>query len=271
MSKSHLRLGVVALLVFSLTVVLSTPAVAAIVTLGFVNISNNDPGDVTTGIDQLFVDVDDLGAPGGSFVLFTFRNEGPLASSITAVYFDDGVLDSLFGLIDADEGTGGDAGVDFTAPITPNEDLPSGNDAVPPFVTTTGFSADADSPPPANGVNPGESLGVIFELEANKFFADVLDDLQNPEVGPALRIGIHVQAFEGGGSESFINTPPDPPGGGGLIAEPASIAIWSLLGLGALAMSWHRRRPRGAASPIGRPRRPWSPQARKAILKTIGR
>ncbi len=264
MSRSHLRLGVVALLVLGLTVVLSTPAVAAIVTLGFVNISNNDIADAAIGEAQLFVDVDDLGNPAGTSVLFTFRNEGPLASSITDVYFDDGNTLVLLGppvLIDADDGVGGDAGVDFSLLADPSN-LPSANDAVPDFVTTTGFSADSDSPNvPANGVNPFESLGVEFDILSSFDVSDVLTDLGNGD----LRIGIHVQAFAGDGSESFINTPPGPPGGGGgEIAEPASIAIWSLLGLGGLAMTWHRRRSRGAG-------RPWSPQARKAILKTIGR
>ena len=91
-------------------------------------------------------------------------------------------------------------------PATPGE-LPGANLANPPFVTSAGFSADADSPPSHNGVNPGESLGISFELLTGKAFADVISELNHG----TLRVGIHVQAFDGGGSESFVNTPvPEP-------------------------------------------------------------
>jgi hypothetical protein len=38
-------------------------------------------------------------------------NSGPLASSITDVYFDDGALLRIAGLIDADDGVGGMLGL----------------------------------------------------------------------------------------------------------------------------------------------------------------
>ena len=108
-------------------------------------------------------------------------------------------------------------------------DLPGGNNASPPFSVTAGFSADSDSPVQPNGVNPGESLGIRFSLQPGETFADVLTALGNGD----LRVGIHVQAFASGSSESFVNTPPLP--------EPGSVALFgvaaALTGLG----SWRRR------------------------------
>ena len=61
-------------------------------------------------------------------------------------------------------------------------------------------------------------------------FADVANDLSSG----ALRIGIHVQGFDGGGSESYIN--------GDLIPEPASVLVWGLLATAFAAAAWRRRR-----------------------------
>ena len=83
----------------------------AVTILSFVNISANSVGDAAIGEAQLSVAISDAG---GGLVLFHFMNSGPAASSITDVYFDDGSLLAIAGLIDADDGVGGDPGVDFT-------------------------------------------------------------------------------------------------------------------------------------------------------------
>ncbi|MCH7702620.1 MAG: hypothetical protein IID37_13130 [Planctomycetes bacterium] len=197
--------------------------VRADLTFGFDNITNNDAGDAVIGEAQLFVTVSDFGA---GQVLFSFTNIGPDASSITDVYFDDGTLLGIAFLIDADD-NGGDLGVDFTQDGSP-PDLPGGNNLLPPFEVTAGFLADADSPPSSNGVNPGESLGIVFDLMGGGTLADVISELNSAE----LRIGIHVQGFAGGGSESFVN-PPVP------IPAPGAVAL-AALGLGAVA--WIKRR-----------------------------
>ena len=177
--------------------VFSMPAHAN-VTYPFYCITNNSLIDAAIGEAQMFVDVSD---PGGGQVLFTFRNEGPEASSITDVYFDDGTLLGIYSIIN----TAGD--VEFSQGASPHE-LPSGGNLSPPFVTTVGFLADSDPPVQPLGVNPGESLGIIFDLDTGYTYSDVLYALSIPEdVDDGLRIGIRVQGFDSGGSESFVNIP----------------------------------------------------------------
>jgi beta-lactam-binding protein with PASTA domain len=155
------------------------------------------------GEAQLLVDIAPYDA---GRVLFTFRNTGPEVCAITDAYFDDGSLLRIASIIDADDGAGGDAGVDFTELANP-DDLPAGTYLTPPFFTTEGFSADSDPPAAQNGVDPNESLGIVFELFAGTDYDSVLNDLVSGE----LRIGIKVQSFEVGSSESFVNADMPPP------------------------------------------------------------
>ena len=170
-------------------------------TLGFGCVTDNLASDCAVGEAQLTVDVSD---PGGGQVLFTFHNSGPGAASITDVYFDDGSLLAIASIVDAPPQV-------VFSPFASPGNLPGGSDASPPFVST--FSADSDPPVSGSGVNPGESLGILFDLQGGQAFADVLDDLADG----TLRIGIHVQSFATGGSESFVNVPePNVLGLGGL-------------------------------------------------------
>ncbi len=193
------------------------------VTLGFDSISNNLAANAAIGEAQLFVDVTD---PGNDQVLFTFSNIGLSNSSITDIYFDDG---SLLGIASIDNS---DPGVSFMQPASPGN-LPSANNASPPFVTSAGFSADSDPPAQPNGVNPGESLGITFDLVGGGTFAGVMSELTDG----TLRVGIHVQGFDLGGTEEF-------PGGsesfvGTSIPEPHAAVLFVV---GALVVGTATRR-----------------------------
>jgi len=73
--------------------------------------------------------------------------------------FDDGSLVGIFSIDNSDPG------VAFSDPAVPGN-LPGANNASPAFVATTGFSADSDPPVQPNGVNPGETLGILFACKA---------------------------------------------------------------------------------------------------------
>jgi hypothetical protein len=196
---------------------LAAAAPAGAVTLGFGCITNSIAGDCAIGSAQMTVDVAD---PGGSQIAFTFKNTGAAASSITDVYWDDGTLLGIASITNM-------LGVSFASPATPGN-LPGANNASPAFDTTAGFAADSSPPAQPNGVNPGEQLIVTFNLQAGKTFADALGDLADGD----LRIGIHVQGYATGGSESFVNNP---------VPEPGTLG---LLSVGLLALAPRRERGR---------------------------
>lgn len=191
------------------------------VTYGFGCISANVAAACNVGQAQLLVDVTDDGsgfigltlAPNQA--LFVFRNVGPANSSITDIYFDDGTLLGVASLRNT-------AGlVEFSLGASP-PNLPGGNNVG--FNATAGFSVDSDPPTQPMGVNPGERLGVVFNLINGTTYNDLLTAING---GSALKIGLHAQGFEGGQSASFVNAPTPVP-------LPASAGLL-LIGLAALA------------------------------------
>jgi hypothetical protein len=190
---------------------LVSPA-AAIETYSFDCITSNDPTGASgaAGERALFVDVSPTGDD--SQVLFTFRNEGttgPYDSFyIDGVYFYDGVLLKISSLIDADDGSDGDPNVDFSGGTNPDH-LPGFD--LDTYKLVTGYTLDvndaADSDPSrtVGGVQPGEWLGVVFELRGNAVYADVINGLNDG----TILIGLKVQGF-GPYSEGFVNGEPLP-------------------------------------------------------------
>lgn len=185
----------------------------------FVNITNNNSESAAIGEAQLSVELIDLG---GS-TQFVFSNSGPEASSIADIYFDDGI-NSIFGspitLADIDNSV---AGVSFAPGATPGN-LPGGNTVS--FSTTSGLSADSDSPVQPNGVNPGETVGITLDFADDADFDDLLDEMENGD----LRIGLHVQGFDNGFSEGFINN-----GGTPVVPAPGSLLL-AAIGVGSVRL-----------------------------------
>jgi hypothetical protein len=206
----------------------AAPAYAAPAVLNFYGITSNDPtgNAVADGVANLRAEVSDIG---GDSVRFKFTNNSNY-SSLTDVYFADGALLGISGISSS-------SGVSYTGGSAAPPDLPGGNSVSPAFQTTVGFLADADSPPPKNGVQTGEWLVIDFLLKSGKTFADVLAALALPgsiptDATPWLRVGLHVQSFTGGFSESFINSP---------IPEPETYAML-LAGLGLVGFAARRRK-----------------------------
>jgi len=196
--------------------VASTSAHAA--SLSFGCITGNRAVDCAIGVAQISVDV---AAVGSGSVVFSFRNTGPAASSITDVYFQDGSLLALARVMSS-------SGVSFAQYATPSN-LPGANNIAPPFVVTEGFSADSNPPVQPNGVNPGETLGIKFTLQSGQTIDDVVRELGDG----SLRVGIHVQGYASGGSESFVNHP---------VPEPETLALLVSAGAGLRLRSARRLR-----------------------------
>ncbi|MBW8039218.1 MAG: PEP-CTERM sorting domain-containing protein [Planctomycetes bacterium] len=84
-------------------------------------------------------------------------------------------------------------------------------------------SADND-PGMINAVQAGEWLGVLFDLQLGDTYFDVINGLNDG----TILVGIKVQGFPDGGSESFV-----------LIPAPSAIF---LSGIGVVLVGWLRRR-----------------------------
>jgi len=173
-------------------------------TFTFQCISYNNHSNCNTGEQQLKLEI--LTPPDTTYdIRFTFINTGPKASSITDIYFDDPtILGSSTSFLDYSDVkiSPKTDDVAFSPDATPAE-LPAANDA--PVKFTTDYSADSDAPPSQLGVNPGES--VYFQFDFTDDYGDseeAINALIAAIANGSFSIGLHVQAFKFGGSESFV-------------------------------------------------------------------
>ncbi|MBC8378919.1 MAG: hypothetical protein H8E62_07080 [Planctomycetes bacterium] len=193
-------------------------------------VTSNSP-DLVVNPWQFTVDVQDFSP---SQILLTFTNNTPdilaamtsaaVESSITGIYIDDAVIsfNSFMGLVtDSIEFINNGSGK-----------LPSG---CPYGFTTDDFYAAAEASPVIKGINPGESLGLLFD-----YGGGVFEDIDNAIGSGTLPIGLQVVTIQYDDnvvskfSESFI------------VPEPVTFI---LLGLGGLCTRSNKNNRR-VAKPI---------------------
>ncbi len=164
------------LLALSVAVLLAAPAAA--VSFGFGCITGNSVDSCAAGEAQLSLDVNDLG---GGQVSFVISNSGPLPSSVANLYVQDDLA-----LLGAVVSVSQNSLVDFEL---------GGEPPVLPGGTNVGFQVDgsfaAMNPKPQWGVNPGESLTVVYDI-GGASFASLVAAIQ----AESLRFGLHVIAIQ---------------------------------------------------------------------------
>lgn len=187
---------------------------AGATTVGFGCITENDSSGDSCAIaeSQLSLDVTSF----SDQVLFTFSNTGASDSFIADIYFMYEDLDFL-----GFDSILNQSGVSFSEGARPKH--------LPAYHGLPSFSVDADNNGTGkSGIDPGESLGILFDLDG-AVFGDVLNAMNTGD----LVIGLHVQGIGHGNhfSESLINHPHHH-----MPAIPVPPAVW-LFGSGLLAMA----------------------------------
>lgn len=186
---------VAAIMLFVLLIVANT---SQAITLSFENITNNNSVQLS---DQLSVETSMV----GDGVAFTFYNDVGIGSSITDIYFDVGTNTTLFTDFSIMEQS---AGVSFD--LTPHPaNLPAGET----INFYSDFGGDSTTPTTANGIDSaGEYITFLASLGSAFSYTDAMRAIFDG----SLRIGMHIQAIEGGGAEdsdSYVTTVPVPAAG----------------------------------------------------------
>jgi len=171
-------------------VCLTAPAWADMTEFNFTKLTNNNIEDLGM---QLSVTVEKVDT---SKVAFAFRNDVGIASSITQIYFYDGVF--ITGAPTTEE-----VGVKFLADSAQGGGLP-GLSKQASYV----LQASVDSEPPVskNGINSNaDLLRLTFDLFPGATYDSVVQGMQTGK----FLIGLHVQAIgSAGDSDSYITPVP---------------------------------------------------------------
>ncbi|GAB4369435.1 MAG: hypothetical protein Kow00121_09360 [Elainellaceae cyanobacterium] len=206
----------------------------------FTNIftANGSPADGQSGATDSYAQYFGFDVLNTSATQVTFKiyNNTPTTSpigttttpTITDIFFDqsDALSSYLSGIVSA---TGSNNTVQYstksctgnTGPGNNGCNFPQGNN----INWDTDFVALASNPSVQNGVDPTESVSILFNLATGRNYQDVLNAIASTT---NLRVGIHVQELPGGASDSFVSVP-----------TPALLP--GLIGMGVAAMRKKKR------------------------------
>jgi hypothetical protein len=190
-------------------------AAQAAQTYSFGCITFNSDGNCSAGSTQLNLTLSD---GGNGIANFLFTNTGPQASSITDIYFDWKAPELALAPGVISQSTG----VSFGWGATP-ANLPAGNS----IAFSSDLGLDSNVPTQPRGINPGEWLNIAFAGS----FSELVEGLHSN----TLEVGLHVQGFSNGGSESFVSVP-----------EPA---VYALLLVGVPLFGFAIRRRKAPTAP----------------------
>lgn len=183
--------------------------------------ANCDAGELQFGMEVIDLGVD--ASTGHHQVEFRFDNAaGGMNSSISGVYFYDGTLLGVHSILDTPNT------VDFREGTSANPQLPGLGLSKPVTRMFEIFDVLAVNPMAHRGINPGEELGIVFDLLSGMDYEDVLHAMTLPMTpnSDSLTVGLKVIAFDDGGSESFVHD---------ITAVPVPAAAWLFIsGMGVL-------------------------------------
>lgn len=168
--------------------------------LGFRYVSSNVPLNGVNVQPQYFVDVTDTGE---RQVMFVFTNIEPCTSSISDIYFNGStsMIISVNIITDKDTSESDSRGcieADFRKKYIPDTYHDSNT-----FQFVKHIPVGTGSKSVLTGINYGETLSIVFDLQPGITLPDIINALKNE----TLDIGIKVQGDFPGNSRLLINEP----------------------------------------------------------------